>query len=142
MICLIAVLAFYPALQERHMYAFSAAHETCEEIAERAERAKIDPVLVIAVAGEESRFRRDVESSSGALGPLQIMPAYWCPARGACNLIDAGITALKYYLKREKGDEFAALKGYAGAGERARLYARRVSRRIEHIRTAVASTED
>ena len=138
MICLIAVLAIYSPMHPRHAPAFRNAVEVCEEIVERAHDASlVDPVLVVAVASEETRFQRDLESPSGAVGALQILPEYWCPREGACNSIDAGISALNYYMLKYEGDELRALTGYAGSGRRARKYARRVMKRVAHIRATL-----
>ncbi|MFH1857426.1 MAG: lytic transglycosylase domain-containing protein [Candidatus Omnitrophota bacterium] len=44
---------------------------------------KIDPLLIMAIMREESRFQRDAVSSAGALGLMQLMPA---TARSMGNL--------------------------------------------------------
>ena len=137
MICLIAVLAIYSPMHPRHGDAFNRAIISCEEIVERVEQyPDLDPVLVVAVASEETRFQ-DRISSAGAVGPLQVLPVYWCPARGACNPIDAGLQALTYYLEKCENKTRCALTGYAGQGRRARAYAERVLRRASHIRATL-----
>lgn len=137
MICLIAVLAIYTPMSSKHEGAFRRAVLVCEEIVERAEDGGVDPVFAVAVASEETRFRNDVISKRGAVGALQILPEYWCPSVGACDPIDAGLSALTYYLSKSKGDEMRALVGYAGQGARARAYASRVMSRARHIRASL-----
>ena len=138
MICLIAVLAIFGTqTHNRHTPFMTESIEVCEELIERNHAYELDPVLVIAVASEESRLRRDVESQSGAVGVLQILPIYWCPVEGSCNTMEAGLTALRYYLKKYDGDVKKALTGYAGAGKRARAYASRVMKRMKHINSVL-----
>lgn len=137
MLCVLAVLAIYSPLSNKHIPYFRSAVDVCEAVAMKADDLEVDDVLAVAVASEESRFRRDVESPSGAVGPLQIMPDYWCPKKGPCDSIESGVKALKYYLKKYEGDELKALQGYAGSGPRAKRYARRVTARIRHLRNAL-----
>lgn len=138
MICLIAVIAIFgSSTHPRHSAQMSASIEVCEELLERNQSFNLDPVLVVAVASEETRLRRDVESASGAVGVLQVLPIYWCPVEGSCNAIDAGLTALSYYMKKHDNDPQKALTSYAGAGKRARAYARRVLSRMRHIKSVL-----
>lgn len=138
MICLIAVLAIFGSqTHPRHTPLMTETIEVCEELIERNHPFDLDPVLVIAVASEESRLRRDVESQSGAIGVMQILPIYWCPVEGSCNAMEAGLTALQYYMNKYDGDVKKALTGYAGAGKRARAYARRVMSRMRHINSVL-----
>ena len=138
MICLIAVLAIFGNhTHPRHSAMMTASIEVCEELVERNQSFNLDPVLVVAVASEETRLRRDVESNSGAVGVLQILPIYWCPVEGECNAMDAGLTALTYYMKKHDNDVRKALTSYAGAGKRARAYAQRVMNRMRHIESVL-----
>lgn len=136
MLCIIAALIIYQPLP-RYERAAKNAVEICEEITIRAIPFGVDPVVAVAIASEETRLQRDLKSSHGAVGPMQVLPVYWCPQVGACNEIDAGLRAIAYFLRREKGDELRALTAYAGAGPRARKYARRVGRRVAHLRAAL-----
>lgn len=136
MLCIIAALIIYHPLP-RHERAARNAVEICEEITIRAIPFGVDPVVAVAIASEETRLQRGLKSHSGAVGPMQVLPIYWCPQVGSCNEIDAGLSAISYFLKREGGDEHKALAAYAGAGPRARKYARRVARRVAHLRGAL-----
>ena len=140
MLCIIAALIIYSPLP-RYAPAARDAVEICEEIISRTEPFSVDPVVAIAIASEETRLQRDLKSSHGAVGPMQVLPIYWCPKAGACNEIDAGLRAIAYFLKREKGDELRALTAYAGAGSRAQRYGRRVYRRAKALRVAVELAE-
>jgi soluble lytic murein transglycosylase-like protein len=87
-----------------------------------AQRAKLDPELVLAVIDVESRYDRFAISSAGAQGLMQIMP-FWLGEIGhpEDNLfvistnIRLGCTILKYYLDMEKGNLARALARYNGS---------------------------
>jgi soluble lytic murein transglycosylase-like protein len=87
-----------------------------------AQRADIDPELVLAVIDVESHYDRFAISSAGAQGLMQIMP-FWLNEIGhpEDNLfvistnIRLGCTILKYYLNMEKGNLARALARYNGS---------------------------
>ena len=87
-----------------------------------AQRAELDPELVLAVIDVESRYDRFAISSAGAQGLMQIMP-FWLDEIGRPddNLfvistnIRLGCTILKYYLDMEKGNLARALARYNGS---------------------------
>jgi soluble lytic murein transglycosylase-like protein len=87
-----------------------------------AQRAELDPELVLAVIDVESRYDRFAISSAGAQGLMQIMP-FWLDeiGRPEDNLfaistnIRLGCTILKYYLNMEKGNLARALARYNGS---------------------------
>jgi soluble lytic murein transglycosylase-like protein len=87
-----------------------------------AQRAELDPELVLAVIDVESRYDRFAISSAGAQGLMQIMP-FWLNEIGhpEDNLfaistnIRLGCTILKYYLNMEKGNLARALARYNGS---------------------------
>ena len=133
--CLIAVLTIYHPIQIGTDRAQQAL-EVCREVEHRAKARAMDPLIPVAVAAEESRFTRRIKSQSGAVGPLQVLPIYWCPTKGNCNEIEAGLDALEYFLEREKTEALAFTR-YAGAGPRARAYARRVQGRLNHLRRSM-----
>ena len=76
--------------------------KVCVSVYKEAERQKVDPVLAVAVAWIESGFIASAKSSAGAVGPMQVMPQFWCPGgkRKGCKLIKEGVRALKYYVDR------------------------------------------
>ena len=69
----------------------------CLEIVAESRRAGVDEGLAVALALAESRLTRNVVSRRGALGPLQVIPGYWCPGRKAagCDVVAAGVHALR-----------------------------------------------
>ena len=87
--------------------------ETCSAVIEEARTKDVDPKLAAAVSWIESSFYSDkVNEKSGAVGPLQILPHYWCPNSSGlfstyrddgvvqgCNTLVQGVYALKYYTK-------------------------------------------
>ena len=76
--------------------------EVCVEVLETAEANGVDSTLAVAVAWHESRFRKKITSKAGAVGPLQVLPQYWCPNKQekGCDLILSGVMALKRYTSR------------------------------------------
>lgn len=101
--------------------------ETCSAVAEEAIVQGVDPKLAISVAWMESRFYPDAKNKkSGAVGPMQILPHYWCPnkkgefsihrsdgvAKG-CNTLKQGVYALGYYVRtRDSIPKALASYGY------------------------------
>ncbi len=93
-----------------------------------AQRAGLDPHLVLGLIQVESNFRRYAISSVGARGYMQVMP-FWTDLIGsgdASSLFDLrtnlryGCTILRHYLDREKGNLFRALGRYNGSLGKAR----------------------
>jgi soluble lytic murein transglycosylase-like protein len=91
-----------------------------------AERAGLDPNLVLAVIDVESQFRKYAVSAAGARGFMQVMP-FWVKEIGAPghNLFHLrtnlryGCTILRHYLTIEDGNMFNALGRYNGSLGRA-----------------------
>ncbi len=87
-----------------------------------AQRAGLDPQLVLGVIEVESNFRKYAVSRAGARGYMQVMP-FWTRLIGARhhNLFHLrtnlrfGCVILRYYLDRETGDYFRALGRYNGS---------------------------
>lgn len=87
---------------------------TCEAVYEEAELQGLDPIIAVSVAWMESRWVPDAHNrKSGAIGPLQMLPKYWCPDRHGewhvngehvktCNTVRWGVNALRYYVQRRK----------------------------------------
>lgn len=106
-----------------------------------AQRAGLDPQLVLAVIQVESNFRRYAVSSAGARGLMQVMP-FWTDLIGdgeAARLFDMranlryGCTILRHYLDIENGNLFRALGRYNGSLGQAR-YPSRVMAALERWR--------
>jgi len=89
---------------------------------QEAQRAKLQPELVLAVIEVESNFDRFAISEAGALGLMQVMP-FWLeeldqPEANLFRLrtnLRIGTTILRYYLDREDGDMRRALARYNGS---------------------------
>jgi len=87
-----------------------------------AQRAGLDPQLVLGVMEVESGFRKYAVSKAGARGYLQVMP-FWVKliGRQSQNLFHLrinlryGCVILRHYLDQEKGDYFRALGRYNGS---------------------------
>ncbi len=91
-----------------------------------ASRAGLTPEVVLAVIDVESNFNQYAISVAGARGLMQVMP-FWLKEIGKSGdslfrvqtNLRLGCTILKYYLDKEKGNLYAALKRYNGTRERA-----------------------
>lgn len=88
-----------------------------------AQRAGLDPHLVLGLIEVESGFRRHAISVAGARGYMQVMP-FWTGVIGDSDpsrLFDMranlryGCTILRHYLDIERGDLFRALGRYNGS---------------------------
>ena len=92
-----------------------------------AQRAGLDPHLVLGLIEVESYFRRYAVSHAGARGYMQVMP-FWTRVIGdgdPATLFDLranlryGCAILRHYLDIERGDLFRALGRYNGSLGRA-----------------------
>lgn len=87
-----------------------------------AQRAGLDPQLVLGLIQVESGFHKYAVSSAGARGYMQVMP-FWVKLIGNKdqNLFHMrinlrfGCTILRHYLDIEKGDLYRALGRYNGS---------------------------
>ncbi len=107
-----------PDTREREGFLLSVYYE--------AQRAGLDPQLVLGLIQVESGFKKYAVSSVGARGYMQVMP-FWTKEIGTHehNLFHLrtnlryGCTILRHYLDIEKGDLFRALGRYNGSLGRA-----------------------
>jgi soluble lytic murein transglycosylase-like protein len=88
-----------------------------------AQRAGLDPLLVLGLIQVESGFRRYAVSSAGARGLMQVMP-FWArlvSTEDPSVLFELranlrfGCVILRHYLDQERGDLFRALGRYNGS---------------------------
>lgn len=87
-----------------------------------AQRAGLDPQMVLGLIQVESGFHKYAVSSAGARGLMQVMP-FWVRQIGTPdqNLfylrtnLRYGCTILRHYLDIEKGDLYRALGRYNGS---------------------------
>lgn len=87
-----------------------------------AQRAGLDPQLVLGLIQVESGFKKYAVSSAGARGYMQVMP-FWVKLIGneSSNLFHLrtnlrfGCTILRHYLDIERGNLFRALGRYNGS---------------------------
>jgi hypothetical protein len=101
---------------ERH------AREFLELVRYEAQRAGLEPRLVLAVIDVESGFRKYAVSSAGARGYMQVMP-FWVREIGmpGQNLFHPrtnlryGCVILRHYLEIERGNLHNALARYNGS---------------------------
>lgn len=103
-----------------------------EDLSTMAQELGLDPFLVLALARQESTFRADIVSRSGAVGVMQVMPATarWLASKDSrvspeqaarldspCNSLRLGMVYLKRMVERSGGNLAYALASYnAGPG--------------------------
>jgi soluble lytic murein transglycosylase-like protein len=97
--------------------------ELLKAIRYEAQRAGLDPHLVLGLIEVESNFRRYAVSRAGARGYMQVMP-FWTRLLGNADPsslfrmhtnLRYGCTILRHYLDIERGDLFRALGRYNGS---------------------------
>ncbi|WP_131112025.1 lytic transglycosylase domain-containing protein [Sulfuricystis thermophila] len=106
----------------RRMPDREARLEFLKTVRYEAQRAGLDPQLVLGLIEVESGFRKYAVSTAGARGYMQVMP-FWIDLIGekSHNLFHLrtnlryGCTILRHYLDIENGDLFRALGRYNGS---------------------------
>ena len=110
-------------LPARHKPTHSERVEFLRMVRYEAQRAGLDPQLVLGLIQVESGFRRHAISSAGARGYMQVMP-FWTRVIGDGDAgklfhmqtnLRFGCVILRHYLEREQGDVFMALGRYNGS---------------------------
>jgi soluble lytic murein transglycosylase-like protein len=119
----------------RYGRAASATRQIAEHAFEAAEDVAVDPLLVLAVIGVESRFDPGAANPSGAKGLMQVIPRYHlrklAAHGGEQSVLDPGVNVrvgtaiLAEYIERA-GGEAAGLQRYVGANGADGVYARKV----------------
>jgi soluble lytic murein transglycosylase-like protein len=110
-------------LPRRHKPEYQQRMEFLRTVRYEAQRAGLEPELVLGLIEVESYFRRYAISSAGARGYMQVMP-FWTKVIGDGDpgkLFDMrsniryGCTILRHYVDIERGDLFRALGRYNGS---------------------------
>lgn len=114
-------------LPRRQLPTFEARQAFLRTVRYEAQRAGLEPELVLGLIQVESAFRQHAVSRVGARGYMQVMP-FWTRVLGDGNAdrlfdrqvnIRYGCVILRHYLDIEKGDLFMALGRYNGSRGRA-----------------------
>lgn len=107
---------------EQRMPDRQARLEFLKTVYYEAQRAGLDPQMVLGLIQVESGFRKYAVSSAGARGYMQVMP-FWLKliGKGDQDLFHLrtnlrfGCTILRHYLDMENGDLYRALGRYNGS---------------------------
>ena len=113
--------------------------EVCEAVVESAMRHGVDPIRAISVSQVESGLQRGLVSKAGAEGPMQVIRRFWCKSE-PCNLIDAGMSALKYYTDKY-GHREGLCRYSSGKSCSDSAGARRYQKRVSEVLSAVSSID-
>jgi soluble lytic murein transglycosylase-like protein len=110
-------------LPKRHKPEYQQRMEFLKTVRYEAQRAGLEPEMVLGLIEVESYFRRYAISSAGARGYMQVMP-FWTKVIGDGDpgkLFDMrsniryGCSILRHYIDIEKGDLYRALGRYNGS---------------------------
>lgn len=137
------------AISTQYYIAHEAALLIVQQAFQAAEAHRVDPLLLLAVTGVESRFNPFAGSNAGALGLTQSLPGAHpdkmqpLRQRGGSILnvrdnLDLGAQILHEYLVQYHDNVVLALQQYNGSlNDRRRAYSNRVLKALEPLKTAV-----
>jgi len=138
--------ALVVALARKYRVSADATREMVDAAYVEAGRNGLDPLLIIAVIGIESRFNPIAQSDGGALGLMQIIPRYHgdkFDAAGGESMLDpriniqVGAAVLREYIRRG-GTEIAGLQLYNGAlDDESTAYAHKVLAEKQRLRSLI-----
>jgi soluble lytic murein transglycosylase-like protein len=138
--------ALVAALARKYRVSADATREMVDAAYVEGGRNGLDPLLIIAVIGIESRFNPIAQSDGGALGLMQIIPRYhgdkFDEAAGESMLdprvnIQVGAAVLREYIRRG-GTEIAGLQLYNGAlDDESSAYAHKVLAEKQRLRSLI-----
>lgn len=126
--------------------AFAVQAMAAEEAGYLYQLYQLDPLLLVALAWEESRFDASLISLAGAYGATQVKPQY-VPWRSAELLTPqasyrAGAWALVRWLEHcAEPDPLVCYNGGEAPGRASRWYAKRVRRTLRHLRHLLRTAE-
>ena len=109
-ICTIALTMLSPRSTPQQM-------SVCIQVLQAAEERGLPLPLVASLSWHESRFHDDRTSRAGAVGPLQVLPKFWCKA-DPCDHIEAGLNALQWYIQKTQNYSSAICRYNAGTCSR------------------------
>jgi len=138
--------ALVSALARKYRVSATATREMVDAAYVEAGRNGLDPLLIIAVIGIESRFNPIAQSELGALGLMQIIPRYHedkFDAAGGESMLDprvniqVGAAVLRDYIRRG-GTEIAGLQLYNGSlDDESSAYAHKVLAEKQRLRSLI-----
>jgi len=138
--------ALVAALARKYRVSEDATRDLVDAAYREGERNGVDPLLIIAVIGVESRFNPIARSDGGAMGLMQVIPHYhedkFDAARGESVLdprtnIQVGTAVLREYIRRG-GTETAGLQLYNGAvDDDSNAYAHKVLFEKQRLQAAI-----
>lgn len=147
MICYLFILTLFSfdqsiSYQKKVTKSFEDRLKTCTLVLTESRNQGVDSLLALSIAWQETKFTSNAVSPSGNhFGAMQVVPSLWCEHRTKknCDLIKAGVFALRTYLEINDFDEFKAVSGYAGGGKGADDYAKKVLKTKNKIKIVLES---
>lgn len=150
MLCYLFILSLFShdqsvAYSKKLGASFQDRLETCRLVVKEAKDQAVDPILAVSIAFQESKFTKNAVAFDGkGFGAMQATPRLWCEKKKIenCDLIKAGVKALRTYLELHDWDEYKAIKAYAGKGKKAHEYALRIMRIKTKTKTLLKDLND
>ena len=131
-ICTLALATLAPLATPQQM-------SVCIQVLQASEERGLPPSLVAALSWHESRFHDDRTSRVGAVGPLQVLPQYWCKTT-PCDHIEAGLDALQWYIRKTSTHLHAICRYNAGTCKRlSSAWSRKVMRTAKYFSRTTSS---
>src|SRR5258708_3318147 len=138
--------ALVTMLARKYRVSEDATRELVDAAYSEGRRNGVDPLLIIAVIGVESRFNPIAQSDGGAMGLMQVIPRYHGDKFDAANgesvldprtNIHVGARALKEYIHRG-GTEIGGLQLYNGSlDDESNAYAHKVLLEKQRLQSAI-----
>ena len=124
-----------------HVASLPSRLAVCVRVWRAARSRDVSPDLAVALAWSESRMVDGVTSRAGAVGPLQVVPRWWCPGRRVegCDTVDAGARALAALVAQH--GPLRGLCHYA-SGSRCTARARRYAEHVVRLARALGMTAE
>lgn len=123
--------------ESKHNVNETMARTIVRNIMIQSKRTKLDPFLLLSLIKNESGFRKNVRSSQGALGLMQVIPKWHKDKISGRSItaidvnIEVGSTILRDCIDSRKNIDLA-LRCYSGG---ARNYTRKLNKTYNEIRT-------
>lgn len=143
------MIALAEHISDEHDIEYKKAQKIIDTTFLEAERANIEPILMLSVIGVESKYKQFAKSKMGAVGLVQVMPNYHRTKINELkkdNLdmwsvegnIKLGVTIMKEYINLANGDIQRALQMYNGSTRDSRLtYSKKVFNQMENLDKAL-----
>lgn len=143
------MIALAEHISDEHDIEINKAQKIINTTFLEAQRANIEPILMLSVIGVESRYKQFARSKMGAVGLVQVIPTYHRNKINGLkkeNLdiwsvegnIKIGVAIMKEYIALANGDIQRALQMYNGSTRDTKLsYSKKVFNHMDNLDKAL-----